>query len=91
MEQKVEQEQTMEQLLADPRFQNLYAKAESHQEKFRPKETARLQESNQLESILQQRTKACWDSLTAARRAGMTLMEAQEVAFPLILLPGEKD
>ena len=90
MEQQAMQEQTIEQLLADPRFQNLYAKAEAHQDQFRPKETAQLEALNELESILQQRTKRSWDSLKAARKAGMTLMEAQEIAFPYILVPAEK-
>lgn len=78
-----------EDLNADPRFQNLLAKAETHQRKFRPMETARLEQDGRLEAVVEQRARACWDSLKAARHAGMNLFEAEEVALPLILLPAE--
>lgn len=80
-----------EELLRDPRFQNLLAKAETHQRKFRPNETIELEKNGTLMLVLEQRTKACWESLKSAREAGMTLLEAQEVALPLILLPDETD
>jgi hypothetical protein len=78
-------------LLADERFQNLLGKAETHQRKFRPRETAKLEAEGGLTTVLQERTQSCWESLKAARKRGMTLMEAQEEAFPIILLPDEDD
>ena len=80
-----------DQLLADPRFQNLLGKAETHQREFRPRETLQLEKDGLLTEALIIRTKACWEALGAARQSGMTLLEAQEVAFPLILLPDETD
>jgi hypothetical protein len=78
-------------LLADQRFQNLLSKAETHQRKFRPKETEKLEQEGRLTEILQERTLSCWESITAARKRGMTLLEAQEEAFPMILLPDENE
>lgn len=77
--------------LDDRRFQALLAKAETHQRKFRPKETEALERTGQLIARLQERTLTCWDSLTAARKRGMTMLEAQEEAFPMILLPDEDE
>jgi hypothetical protein len=79
------------ELLSDPRFKNLLAKAETHQRQFRPKETKMLESQGKLQSVLQQRTLACWEELKAARQAGMSLDQAQEIAFPAILLPDERD
>lgn len=80
-----------DELLQDPRFQNLLAKAETHQREFRPKETIELEKNGTLMSVLEQRARACWDCLNSAREAGMTQLEAQEVALPLILLPDETE
>ena len=79
----------MQELLADPRFQNLLAKAEAHQWKFRPKESERLSSTGELEPLLQQRTQHCWEQLKQLRQSGMSLSEAQEVAYPTILVPTE--
>lgn len=76
-------------LLEDPRFQNLLAKAETHQRKFRPRETARLERQGRLIEVLQERAQSCWESLSVARNRGLTLIEAQEEASPMILLPDE--
>jgi hypothetical protein len=78
-------------LLNDPRFQSLLAKAETHQRKFRPKETAALEAAGRLMPVLEERAWTCWESLSAARKRGMTMLEAQEEAFPMILLPTEED
>jgi hypothetical protein len=78
-------------LLLDDRFINLLAKAETHQRQFRPKETAELEQENQLATVLFERTKGCWENLKAARQSGMTISEAQEVAFPIILVPDEEE
>jgi hypothetical protein len=78
-------------LRVDQRFQNLLAKAETHQRKFRPRETKKLEQEERLTEILQERTLSCWESLTAARARGMTMPEAQEEAFPMILLPDEDE
>jgi hypothetical protein len=80
----------MEQLLNDPRFQNLLAKAEAHQWKFRPRESERLSSTGTLQALLQERTKECWELLVAARKAGHSLSEAQEIAYPKILVPSEE-
>ncbi len=79
----------MDELMSDPRFQNLLGKAESHQWKFRPKESALLDSTGELLPMLQRRTKECWELLSISRKAGMTLPEAQEVAYPKILVPSE--
>jgi hypothetical protein len=78
-------------LLLDERFINLLAKAETHQWQFRPKETAQLEQENQLATVLFERTKSCWETLKTARQSGLTLAEAQEVAFPIILVPDEDE
>ena len=78
-------------LLADQRFQNLLAKAETHQRKFRPLETERLEKDNLLIQTLLERTQTCWLALKSARQGGMTMLEAQEIAFPIILLPDENE
>jgi hypothetical protein len=78
-------------LLADQRFQNLLAKAETHQRKFRPLETERLEKANLLMQTLTERTQSCWMALKSARQGGMSMLEAQEIAFPMILLPDETE
>jgi len=77
-------------LLTDPRFQNLLGKAEAHPWKFRPRESARLEAAGELTTELQTRTKECWESLKACRQSGVTLTEAQEVAYPIILPQAEE-
>jgi hypothetical protein len=79
----------MDELMTDPRFQNLLGKAESHQWKFRPKESKLLDSTGELLPMLQRRTKECWELLTVSRKAGMSLSEAQEVAYPKILVQSE--
>jgi len=79
----------VDELLTDPRFQNLLGKAESHQWKFRPKESELLDSTGELLPMLQRRTKECWEVLSISRKAGMSLTEAQEVAYPKILVPSE--
>ena len=79
----------MSELMSDPRFQNLLGKAESHQWKFRPRESERLDSTGELLPMLQRRTKECWEVLSTSRKAGMSLSEAQEVAYPKILVPSE--
>jgi hypothetical protein len=81
--------QEMEELMSDPRFQNLLGKAESHQWKFRPKESEHLDSTGELLPMLQRRTKECWEMLSLSRKSGMSLSEAQEVAYPKILVPSE--
>ena len=51
----------LEKLKTYPAFQNLLAKAETHQRKSRPNETARLEVQGRLKSELEQRTQACWE------------------------------
>jgi hypothetical protein len=80
-----------QELHDDPRFQNLLAKAETHQRKFRPRETAQLEAENRLAAVLEERTAACWESLKAARRSGLNILEAEEEALPMILLPEEEE
>jgi hypothetical protein len=86
MTDTVEQDDSM-----TPAFQNLLAKAETHQREFRPKETERLESEGKLDEVLMIRTRACWDELKAARSSGMRLDEAKEVALPLILVPDEDE
>lgn len=81
----------LDELLTNPVFQNLLGKAETHEWEFRPKEAERLEAEGKLQSLLVQRTKACWDELRACRRSGMTQWEAEEVALPLILVPDETE
>ena len=78
-------------LLLNPVFINLLAKAETHQFKFRPKESARMEKDKTLAPVLLERTKNCWETMIAARQMGHTQSEAQEIAFPLILLPDETE
>ena len=72
-------------------FQNLRAMAETHQLKLRPKESLRLQNNGTLDSVLDLRTESTWNALRDCRANGMNQNEAQEVAFPNMLLPSESD
>jgi hypothetical protein len=82
---------TLIDLLEDHRFQSLMGKAETHQRKFRPVETKAMEKEGRLTLVLQERTQTCWLALKNARQGGMTMLEAQEVAFPIILLPDEEN
>lgn len=74
-----------------PAFQNLLAKAETHQLQFRPRESEELEREGRLAEILRERAQSCWEALSAARRHGMNMIEAQEEALPIILLPDESE
>jgi hypothetical protein len=50
-----------------------------------------LERDGQLTATLQERTQTCWEVLRTTRQNGMTMLEAQEIAFPIILLPDEND
>jgi len=81
----------LEKLKTYPAFQVLRAKAETHQLQFRPKESAKLQRQGLLEQVLDERTESCWNALADARRWGYDLDQAQEFAYPIILLRGENE
>jgi hypothetical protein len=72
-----------------PAFQSLRAKAETHQLQFRPRESARLKKSGQFESLIDQRTEQAWNALADARKSGLHLNEAEELALPIILVKSE--
>ena len=74
-----------------PAFQNLLAKAETHQRQFRPRESEELEKEGRLAEILRERTQSCWEALSAARKRGTNMIEAREEALPIILLPDEND
>ena len=59
-----------------PAFQNLRAKAETHQLQFRPKESARLKASGQLNQVLDERALSAWNILSDARKSGQNMIEA---------------
>lgn len=90
MNVKTNPREPLEKLKTYPAFQNLRAKAESHQLQFRPKETEALQKSGKLQETLDQRTESAWNVLRDNRANGMHQHEAEEVALPHILLPSEK-
>jgi hypothetical protein len=81
----------LDKLKDNPVFQNLRAMAETHQLKLRPKESLRLQNNGTLDSVLDLRTESTWNSLRDCRANGMNQNEAQEVAFPNMLLPSESE
>ena len=58
---------------------------------IRPSETKTLEKDDLLMKTLLERTQTCWLALKNARQSGMTMQEAQELAFPIILLPDERD
>jgi hypothetical protein len=89
--QKTNPREPLEKLKTYPVFQNLRAKAETHQLTFRPKESLKLQNNGTLNQVLDQRTKSAWNALLDCRRNGMNLHEAEEVALPNILLPSEQE
>ncbi len=74
-----------------PAFQSLRAKAETHQLKFRPKESARLKKAGAFDEIIDERTEQCWNILSDCRSGGMHLNEAEEIGLPIILLPEEDE
>jgi hypothetical protein len=90
MNLKTNPREPLEKLKSYPAFQNLRAKAETHQLQFRPKETEHLRKTNQLSQVLDQRTESAWNSLRDNRANGMNQHEAEEVALPHILLPSEQ-
>lgn len=81
----------LEKLKSYPAFQVLRAKAETHQLEFRPKESLILCNQGQLDLVLDERTEQAWNVLSDCRKNGMNLNEAEEVAYPYILLPSEKE
>ncbi len=83
------EKETLDKLRTYPAFQALRPKAETHQLKFRPKESGRLKKEGTFEQTIDERTESCWNALADARKAGADLDQAQEIAYPLILLPGE--
>ena len=91
MSTKTKPREPLEKLKTYPVFQHLRAKVETHQLQFRPKESLRLQNQGKLHEVLDRRTESAWNTLADCPAAGMHLNEAQEVAFPHILLPDEKD
>ena len=90
MSSKTNQREPLETLKTYSAFQVLRARAEDHQEQFRPNETAKLRQQGQLDRVLDQRTQSAWNALADARANGASLYAAEEVALPMILLPAEK-
>ena len=88
---KTNPREPLEKLKTYPTFQILRAMAETHQLKFRPKESLRLQNKGTLSEALDQRTESTWNALVDCRRNGMNQNEAEEVAFQNILLPSEQE
>jgi len=81
----------LEKLMRYPAFQALRAKAETHQCRFRVKETERLKQTGKLDEVLDSRTESAWNVLRDCRANGMNQHEAEEVALPNILLPSEQE
>lgn len=81
----------LEKLKTYPAFQALRAKAERHQDQFRPKEQERLKKAGTLNQVLDERTESAWNILADQRRNGANLNEAEELAYPSIYLPSEKE
>jgi hypothetical protein len=90
MDLKTNPREPLETLKTYPAFQNLRAKAETHQLQFRPKESQELQAQGTLEEALDERTQSAWNILADCRRNGMHLNEAEEIALPSILVRSEK-
>jgi hypothetical protein len=88
---RLEDREPLEKLKQYPAFQNLRAKAETHQLQFRPKESGRLRQQGKLDQVLDQRSEQAWNVLSDNRKNGMNLNEAEELALPYILLPSEKE
>ena len=91
MSLKTNPREPLEKLKEYPAFQNLRAKAELYQLKFRPKESLKLQNNGTLSQMLDQRTLSAWNALRDCRANGMNQNEAEEVALPNILLPSERE
>jgi hypothetical protein len=85
------QRELLEQLKQYPVFQNWRAKAECHQLKYRPTESAELKRLGLFEQVIDQRTEMAWNTLVDAKAAGANQHEAEEVALSIILLPEERD
>ena len=51
----------------------------------------RLHNKGLLGEILDSRTESCWNALVDCIAAGMHLNEAEELAYPNILLPSEQE
>jgi hypothetical protein len=81
----------LEKLKRYPVFQALRAKAQTHQCRFRVKETERLKQLGKLDEVLDSRTESAWNALCDCRANGMNQHEAEEVALPNILLPSEQE
>jgi hypothetical protein len=88
---KTNPREPLEKLKEYPAFQSLRAKAETHQLQFRPKESLKLKNNGTLSQVLDQRTLSAWNALRDCRANGMNQNEAQEVAFPNMLLPSESE
>lgn len=87
---KTNPREPLEKLKTYPAFQNLRAKAESHQLKYRPKESQQLKDRGTLNSALDERAESAWNILQDARANGQHQNEAEELANEILLPRSEK-
>jgi len=88
---KTNPREPLEKLKKYPAFQALRAKAETHQLRFRPKESENLKNMGILNEILESRTQSARNALCDCPRNRMHLNEAEELALPKILLVSEEE
>jgi hypothetical protein len=67
-----------------PAFQNLLAKVETNYYRNRPQEAVKLEAAGTLPALLQERAAQAWAILSQARKSGMEMYQAEELAADLI-------
>ncbi len=83
--------ESLRQLKKYPVFRHWRAKAEAHEEEFRPMEAADLKKTGTFDEIIDSQTLSFWNALTDARAGGSNQHEAEEIALPNILLESESE
>jgi hypothetical protein len=71
-------------LMRLPAFQNLLAKVETNYYRNRPQEAVKLEATWTLPALLQERAAQAWAILSQARKSGMEMYQAEELAADLI-------
>ena len=83
--------ESLRQLKTYPVFRVWRAKAEAHEEEFRPTEAAELKMRRTFDQIIDIRTLSFWNALTDSKAGGSNQHEAEEIALPSILLESESE
>lgn len=78
-------------LMQLPAFQNLLAKVETNFYRNRPHEAEELEAAGTLAALLQEQAAQAWEILSAARKSGLEMYQAEELVAELVYPPLESE